>query len=126
MADALCKQGVGDAESLGRLNIAAASAALADTAHVSRTRTITASERTKWVSVLDELMLTHTDSHTNFIFFDSGHPQAELAAGFRARNTDIGRTFPPYQTWARITVGLPEENQIAQQQLREVLRDVPK
>ncbi|MDW5264668.1 MULTISPECIES: histidinol-phosphate transaminase [Acidobacteriaceae] len=126
LADTLRKQGAGDAESLGRMNIAAASAALADTAHVARTRTITSSERTKWISALDELKLAHTDSHANFIFFDAGRPQAELAAAFRARNVDIGRTFSPSLTWARITVGLPEENRIAQQQLREVLRDIPK
>lgn len=126
LADAVHKQDIGDAESLGRLNIAAASAALADKAHVNRTRTITASERTKWISVLDELKLPHTDSHTNFIFFDTGRPQPQLAAAFLARNVDIGRTFPPYLTWARITVGLPEENRIAQQQLREVLGNIPK
>lgn len=126
LADALRKQGVGDAESLGRLNIAAASAALADKAHVNRTRTTTASERTKWISVLDELKLPHTDSHANFIFFDTGRPQQELAAAFLARNVDIGRTFPPYLTWARITVGLPEENRIAQQQLRKVLGNISK
>jgi histidinol-phosphate aminotransferase len=48
LAVALHKQGVGDAESLGRLNLSAASAALADTAHVRQIREITASERTKW------------------------------------------------------------------------------
>ena len=122
LADALRKQGVGDAESLGRLNIAAASAALADTAHVQRTRTIAATERAKWISVLDELKLQHTDSHTNFVFFDAGHPQTEIAAALHARNIDIGRTFPPYTSWARITIGLPEENRTVQQQLREVLQ----
>jgi hypothetical protein len=69
LAEALRKQGVGDAESLGRLNISAASAALSDTAHVRQIRHITASERTKWVSVLDRLALAHTASHANFIFF---------------------------------------------------------
>jgi histidinol-phosphate aminotransferase len=48
------------------------------------------------------------------------------AAAFLARNVNIGRAFPPYLTWERITVGLPEENQIAQQQLREILHDTSK
>lgn len=126
LADALRMQGVGDAESLGRLNIAAASAALVDKAHVSQTRTITASERNKWILVLDQLKLAHTDSHANFIFFDAGRPQSALAAAFRTRNVDSGRTFPPYLRWARITVGRPEENLIVQQQLREVLHDIAK
>jgi histidinol-phosphate aminotransferase len=123
LADALHKQGLGDAESLGRLNIAAASAALADTAHVRQVRTSVAAERAKWVSVLDELKLAHTQSLASFIFFDAGCPQTELAASFRTRGVDIGRTFPPYTNWARITIGRPEENRIVQQGLRETLQD---
>ncbi len=123
LADALHRQGLGDAESLGRLNIAAAAAALADTAHVQQVRTIVASERARWVAVLDELKLRHTKSLASFIFFDAGRPQAELAASLRARGVDIGRTFPPYTNWARITIGRPEENRIAEQNLREILND---
>jgi histidinol-phosphate aminotransferase len=41
--NALRKEGLGDAESLGRLNIASASAALSDTAHVRKVRSIVAS-----------------------------------------------------------------------------------
>jgi histidinol-phosphate aminotransferase len=126
LAEALRKQGVGDAESLGRLNISAASAALADTAHVGQIRDITASERTKWVSVLDHRGLAHTASQANFIFFRAGLPQTELAAALRLRGIEIGRTFPPYTDWARITIGLPDENRAAQQQLHEVLDNLPK
>jgi histidinol-phosphate aminotransferase len=126
LAEALRKQGVGDAESLGRLNTSAASAALSDTAHVRQIRDITASERTKWVSVLDRLALAHTASHANFIFFQAGLPQTELAAALRLRGIEIGRTFSPYSDWARITIGLPEENRAAQQQLQEVLDSLRK
>ena len=122
LADTLRKQGIGDAESLGRLNIAAASAALADTAHVSQVRAIVSQERAKWVSALKELNLAHTDSQTNFIFFNAGRPQKEVAAALFARGVNIGRTFPPYTNWARVTIGRPEENAVAQQQLREVLK----
>jgi histidinol-phosphate aminotransferase len=122
LADTLRKQGIGDAESLGRLNIAAASAALADTAHVREVRTTTTEERVKWVSVLEELKLSHTGSHANFIFFNTGHPQKEIAAAMLARGVSIGRTFVPYNNWTRITIGRPEENAIAQQQLRKVLQ----
>jgi histidinol-phosphate aminotransferase len=125
VADALHTQGLGDAESLGRLNIAAASAALADTAHVRQTRSIIAAERARWATVLDEMKLSHTDSQTNFIFFDAGRPQPELATDFRAKGIVIGRTFPPYTNWSRITIGQPTENRLAQQRLREILRNLP-
>jgi histidinol-phosphate aminotransferase len=126
LAVGLRKQGLGDAESLGRLNISAASAALADTAHVQRIREITASEKSKWESVLQQLALPHTSSRANFIFFNAGVPQSELAAAMRRQSVEIGRTFPPYTNWARITVGRPEENRTAQEALRQVLPVVGK
>lgn len=121
LGNALRKEGFGDAEALGRLNIAAASAALADATHVRQVRTAVAEERAKWTAVLDSLKLLHTETHTNFVFFDTGLPQREIADSLRKGGIEIGRTFPPYLNWARITIGLPEENKIAQAKLREVL-----
>ena len=33
----------------------------------------------------------------------------------------VGRAFPPYDRWIRITIGLPEENRRAQAALRAAL-----
>ncbi|WP_197414120.1 pyridoxal phosphate-dependent aminotransferase [Terracidiphilus gabretensis] len=117
----LRKQGLGDAEALGRLNMAAASAALADQAHVAHVRAAVASERAKWHAVLDELKLRYTDSRASFVFFDSGRPHDEIASAFAAKDIEVARAFPPYNNWVRITIGLPEENLRAQQQLRRIL-----
>jgi histidinol-phosphate aminotransferase len=122
IADALRKQGAGDAESLGRFNIAAASAALGDTAQVARTREAVARERAIWLRVLRDLNLPHTDTYTNFIFFDAGQPQPKLAEALRACGVEIGRPHTPFTNWARITIGLPEENLRAQAALRKVLQ----
>jgi histidinol-phosphate aminotransferase len=124
LVDALRKQGAGEAEGLGRLNLVAASVALADTAHVEHTRGAVANERQLWLSVLRELKLPHTDTHTNFVFFDAGRPQPVLAAALRERGIDIGRAHPPYTNWARITIGLPEENLRAQDALRASLNEI--
>lgn len=118
---ALRAQGLGDAESLGRLNMAAASAALADTAHVARVRYAVAAERAKWHDVLDELHLRRTPSRANFIFFDARFPHDEITAAFAAHGVETARAFPPYDTWTRITIGLPEENLRAQQALRSIV-----
>jgi histidinol-phosphate aminotransferase len=123
LADALRKQGAGEAEELGRLNLVAASAALADTAHVEHTRRAIANERALWLSVLRELKLPHTDTYANFVFFDTGQPQPVLAAAMRERGIDIGRAHPPYTNWARITIGLPAENLRAQNALRASLKE---
>jgi len=122
LADALRKQGAGDAEGLGRLNLVAASAALADPAQVVSTREAVAKERSLWLSVLRELNLPHTDSRANFVFFDAGRPQPTVAAAMREQGVDIGRAHPPYSNWARITIGLPSENLRAQNALRSSLK----
>lgn len=121
LAAALRAQGLGDAESLGRLNIAAASAALADTQHVARVRDAVAAEREKWNAKLDELKIRHTNARANFVFFDSGRAQPELAGLLRKDGIDIGRAFPPYANWARITIGLPEENAKIREALEQLI-----
>jgi histidinol-phosphate aminotransferase len=122
LANALRQQGAGDAEGLGRLNLVAASAALADPAQVVSTREAVAKERSLWLSVLRELNLPHTDSRANFVFFDAGRPQPTVAAAMREQGVDIGRAHPPYTNWARITIGLPSENLRAQNALRTSLK----
>jgi len=118
LADALRKQGAGDAESLGRLNIVAASVALRDTAQMDRTRKAIAHERSIWLSVLHDLKLQHSEPNANFIFFNARMPQPKLAEAMLSHGIDIGRAHPPYTNWARITIGLPEENRRAQAALR--------
>jgi histidinol-phosphate aminotransferase len=88
---------------------------------VTHTRAIVARERARWLAVLHNLNLKHTESRTNFIFFDAGQPQPKLAAGLRSRGIEIGRPHPPYTNWARITIGLPDENLRAQAALRQAL-----
>jgi histidinol-phosphate aminotransferase len=121
IGEVLRKEGFGDAEGLGRFNIAAASAALADTGHVQEVRKSIAAERVHWNSVLDELKLQRTDAQGDFVFFDTGKPHEVIATGFKKAGIEIGRTFPPYSTWARITIGLPQENKRAQEQLRRLV-----
>jgi histidinol-phosphate aminotransferase len=121
LANALLKLGAGDAEALGRLNIAAAAAALSDTAQVAQTRAIVARERAKWLTVLRDANLKHTESRTNSVFFDAGQPQPKLAAALRSQGIEIGRPHPPYTNWARITIGTPDENLRAQTALLQAL-----
>ena len=72
--------------------------------------------------MLQDLKLEHTATQANFVFFDAGMPQKRLAAAMLRQGIDIGRAHPPYDNWARITIGLPEENLRAQAALRDALR----
>jgi len=118
---ALRAQGDGTAEDIGRLSLAAAAAALQDSSLIERSRRAIAKERSQWASVFEALKLPHSDTAANFVFFNAGRPQKELAAAFRQHGIDIGRGFPPLDQWTRISIGLPGENAKAQQVLREIL-----
>ena len=121
LAAALRKEGAGAAEARGRLNLAAAAAALADTAHVEHTRLAVAHERALWLAALREAGLQHTETTANFVFFNAGRPQPEVAAAMLRLGINIGRAHPPYTNWVRISIGLPEENQQARAALKRVL-----
>jgi histidinol-phosphate aminotransferase len=125
LADSLHEQGLGAAHSLNRMAVVAATAALRDPSFVAETRRMTAHERLRWHTVLDDLKLRHTDSRGNFVFFESGLPHEELAAAFLAHNIDIGRAFPPLDRWARISIGLPGENEGAIGVLRKIIGKRP-
>jgi histidinol-phosphate aminotransferase len=121
VADFLRKQGFGDPHSLNRLALTAAAVSLRDEKYIARVRDAVAQERARWNAMLDELKLRHTDSQANFVYFDAGRPQAEVAAALKAEGVIVGRAFPPYSQWVRITIGLPEENLRAQAALRKFL-----
>lgn len=121
LAEQLRKRGVDQPRSLDRLAVAAASASLGDPAYVADVRAKVAVERARWHAVLDRLRLVRADARASFVFFESGRPHAALAAAMLARGIDIGRAFPPFDRWARISIGLPEENARAQAALAEVL-----
>lgn len=122
IADYLRTQGIGGTLELNRLAIAAASASLRDEKYLGDVNDAVAKERERWNAVLDELGLPYTPSQANFIYFDSGRPQAEVAAALKANGVIVGRAFPPYDTWVRITIGLPEENTRVQDALRQALK----
>jgi histidinol-phosphate aminotransferase len=121
LAAALKRTGVSAPRALNRLAVAAARASLGDTAFLAQTRARVAAERARWTAFLDARGLRHTEARGNFVFFETGRPHAEVAAAMRARGVDIGRAFPPYERWARISIGLPEENSLAQEALHTAL-----
>src|SRR5262249_725950 len=48
-------------------------------------------------------------SSTNFVMMETGRPIRSLIADFQKRNVAIGRPFPPLETYARISLGTPEQ-----------------
>ena len=52
------------------------------------------------------------------------HP-AEVIGAMLDEGVVVARAFPPYDTWVRITIGLPAENDQSRAALRKVLATKP-
>lgn len=121
VADFLRQQGLGAVREINRLAITAAAASVRDAGYLARVHDAVAAERAKWHAELDRLGLKHTKSEANFVYFDAGRPHADVASALKDAGVLVGRAFPPYDRWIRITIGLPEENLRAQAALRQAL-----
>jgi histidinol-phosphate aminotransferase len=60
-------------------------------------------------STLDHLELPYVKSSTNFIFFKSGRNINTLGKQMLDKGVRIGRAFPPFYDWCRISTGTLEE-----------------
>ncbi|MCH7408588.1 histidinol-phosphate aminotransferase family protein [Belliella sp. DSM 111904] len=58
---------------------------------------------------LDHLNLDYLPSQANFVFFNAQQPVSSLAKKLLDKNVIVGRPFPPYDNWCRISTGTIEE-----------------
>lgn len=70
---------------------------------------------------LDDLNLAYIKSHTNFVFFKTGRPIDEMIAEMKKENVLIGRPFPPFYKWARISTGTMDDIKLFDAGLRKVM-----
>ena len=122
LAASLKRFGIGAFYDLNRLSLVAANASLKDPNYVAIVREKVAAERDAWHDLFRTLNFRFADLHGNFVFFDSGRPHQAVAAALATRDIDIGRAFPPLDTWVRISIGLPENNAVARLAVGELLR----
>jgi histidinol-phosphate aminotransferase len=120
-AKALSAQGLNNPHLFNRLAVAASAASLKDTGYVERITLLVAQEREKWFGLFRDMKLKFTPSSSNFVFFETGMPHAEFAAALLKDGVAVGRAFPPYDRWVRISIGLPEENAVARTAVRKLL-----
>ncbi len=97
---------------VGSLAQAAAIAALEDTEHVERSRSLNESEKQFLYSRLTALGVDYLESHANFILLDVKRPAKEvfeklLRRGVVVRSADVFGL----DTWLRVTVGTREQNE---------------
>ncbi len=102
------------------LALVGAQASLADAAYVETMRLKIKAGRDALIAVLDELGCAYAEPQGNFVFLRSSVPIAEFRPAMRAEGVLVGRAFPPYDDWCRISIGTPEEMTVAHAALREV------
>ncbi|MDD9894740.1 MAG: aminotransferase class I/II-fold pyridoxal phosphate-dependent enzyme [Gammaproteobacteria bacterium] len=56
-----------------------------------------------------EAGIRHIDSNGNFTFVETGHEITEVQARFLEHNIRVGRPFPPFRNWMRLSMGTPDE-----------------
>jgi histidinol-phosphate aminotransferase len=122
LAASLKNFGIGAFYDLNRLSLVAANASLKDPNYVAIVRENVAAERDAWHDLFRTLNIRFAESHGNFVFFNSGRPHQAVAAALAAQGIDIGRAYPPLDTWVRISIGLPEANAVARETVAELLR----
>ena len=87
----------------------AARASLGDTAFLADTRRRIIASRKRITDTLQRLGHPYAHPQTNFVFFDTGAPLAQFDQFMQGRNILVGRLFPPYDNWCRITIGTEPE-----------------
>ena len=87
----------------------AARASLADRDFLSLTRRRILESRTRITAELTRLGRRYAVPQGNFVFFDTGMPLARFTARMKEHNILVGRLFPPFESWCRLTIGTEAE-----------------
>ena len=102
------------------LAVAAASEALKDTDFYKFSLKKANEEKDKIYKLLDYLDLKYIKSSTNFVFFESKKHIDKLSAEMLEKGVRVGRPFPPFYDWCRISTGTSEEVDIFIDSMLEV------
>jgi histidinol-phosphate aminotransferase len=100
--------------------VRAARASIDDQAFRADCRRRILASRVRITSELTALKLRYAEPNGNFVFFDTGMPLKHFTDLMRERNILVGRLFPPYDTWCRITIGTEPEVAVFLKELRAI------
>lgn len=103
------------------IGIAAAMAALADEPERLRQRALNTAGRKSTERYLAERGLRFYPAHASYLFVEIGRDVVGFRAACESEGLLIGRRYPPADTWARITIGTPDDMRRALPIFTEVL-----
>lgn len=102
------------------LGLHAAIASLQDTEFQAFSRTKMAEGRRMIYALCDEVGYGYTPSHASFVLIRTGQPIEQFATAMADQGVLVGRPFPPYLDWCRVSIGTEEEMQAFASALRTV------
>jgi histidinol-phosphate aminotransferase len=82
---------------------------LDDTAGHEQARQRNQRDREEFMRQAQARGLKTIPSFTNFVMVETGRPVRSVIGHFRKNGVEIGRPFPPFDNWARISLGTPEQ-----------------
>jgi len=91
------------------LAVAAAIEALKDDDFYAFSLSKANEEKEKIYKVLDHLSLKYVRSSTNFVFFETGVHIDDFSKDMLNRGVRVGRPFPPFYDWCRVSIGTSQE-----------------
>ncbi len=86
-------------------------AAIADTPYQEFIKKTNREGRTMLTAALTKLGKRVAPSQTNFVFFQAGLPTETVRTAMLEKGFMVGRAFPPYNDWVRVSIGTAEEMQ---------------
>jgi histidinol-phosphate aminotransferase len=103
------------------LGLRAAMASLEDEAFLTMSRQKMAEARAFTYDLLDDLGRDYVPSQASFVFFHTGRPIESFQAAMAERGVLVGRPFPPFMDWCRVSMGTMDDMQDFATALRDVM-----
>ena len=91
------------------LACAAVSASLDDPSYTTFCAEQNAIGRQYTTDALRKMGLRVITSHANFVYFDAKRPNFDVRKAFETAGFLVGRAFPNYPNWVRVSIGTPDE-----------------
>jgi histidinol-phosphate aminotransferase len=107
------------------LALAAGRAAIAALASIAAERARNAQVREFTAKVFTDLGFVPAPSQGNFVFVDVRRDARAFQDACRARGVLVGRPFPPFDAWTRVSIGTMDEMRQAADVFRQVLGPAP-
>lgn len=99
----------------------AASESLKDTEFQEESRRKITEARDYTTGVLDDMGMDYADSQASFVFFRTGRDIETFRKEMANQGVEVGRPFPPYTNWCRVSMGRMSQIEKFESALRTVV-----